>query len=166
MYVVGCFRNRCRCLQIEVIASLVTKTQSPKQIELMATILSDVDKLDFNSLYNDVITRWLEAELKDTVRPPPPPPPTSSLSPTDVTPSPTADDEDADTSRENEIVGEDSQENVEGEDNGEDNEEGEEAAESNDSKFLGTNSPTGFGVRMSTPSALLFVLILLVCVVR
>lgn len=148
-----------------MIASLVTKTQSPKQVELMATILSDVDKLDFNSLYNDVITRWLEAELKDTVRPPPPPP-SSSLSPTDVTPSPTADDEDADTSRENEIVEEDSQENVEGEDNGEDNEEGEEAAESNDSNTSDTNSPTGFGVRMSTPSALLFVLILLVCVVR
>lgn len=150
-------------LQIQVISSMVNKTQSPKQVELMATILADVDKLDFNSLYNDDIARWLESELKGVVRPPPP---TSSPSPTDVTPSPTANVEVTDTSRENEIVEEDSQENVEGEDEGEDSEKEDEAAESENSNISKTNDRTGSGVRMGTLDALLFVLVVLVCAMR
>lgn len=150
-------------LQIQVISSLVNKTQSPKQVELMATILADVDKLDFNSLYNDDIARWLEAELKDVVRPPPP---TSSPSPTDLTPSPTTNVEVTDTSHENEIVEENSQENVEGEDDGEDSEKEDEAAESEDPNISKTDNRTGSGARMGAFDALLFVLIVLVCAMR
>lgn len=150
-------------LQIQVISSLVNKTQSPKQVELMATILADVDKLDFNSLYNDDIARWLEAELKESVRPPPL---TSSPSPTDVTPSPTANVEVTNTSRENEIEVKNSQENVEGEDDGEDSEKKDEEAKSEDSNISKTNNRTGSGVRMGTFDALLFILIVLVCEMR
>lgn len=83
-----------------------------------------------------------------------------------MTPSPTANVEVTDTSRENEIVEENSQENVEGEDDGEDKEKVDEAAESGDSNILKTNNRTGSGVRMGTFDAILFVLIVLVCAMR
>lgn len=140
-------------LQIVEIAGLVNKLQSPKQVELMATILSDVDKLDFNSLYKNAIKRWLEEELKETVQP---------LTPTS-SPLPTTDVEELDTSQENEIVDE---KNIEGEEDEEDKEEDKKTEESNDSNISDANNPKGFGVRMGTPSVLLFVLIVLICVMR
>lgn len=78
-----------------------------------------------------------------------------------MTPSPTANVKVTDTSRENEIVEENSQENVEGENDGED-----EPVVSEDSNISKTNNPTGSGVRMGAFDALLFVLIVLVCAMR
>lgn len=83
-----------------------------------------------------------------------------------MTPSPTANVEVTDTSRENEIVEKNSQENVEGEDDGEDSEKEDVEAQSEDPNISKTNNRTGSGVRMGAFDALLFVLIVLVCAMR
>lgn len=141
--------------QILKIPELVIDNE--KQIAVVESMLEDIIKLGFNSLYHDVIKRWLEEELNGAKQQSAP---TVGQLPTEVTTSSATDD------RDNETPEEDSTEYVEAEDedvNGSVEGEEEETTESN---VINESHQKDLGIKMVTPSVLLFVLLMLICVMR